>query len=411
MNQKRSILALSLLLSGALALSGCPSDDDDDGSNDAGTDTGVKDTGSTDTGVTDTGSTDTGINDTGVVDTGVDNCLINETVTIDGTAVTIDEATTDPVTQGDTAAVLSCRVPPAPAFQNDYCVVECVDFLGYTPTAQEVDELEVAVFPLYDFGTMTDIDADPTYDHVTGADNDPASRLPVGYIFTSPPNTDCPSGWQLELAFTGNSPGGGDTTLVAEFAYTLRVRTATGSPTWIDTYHYGFIRRNDETSQAAGCGVAEARIPSNRYTFPVVHRSIMESVIGGIGTAIPGSADLTDGLGSGYALLESRDCSSGGGLPMENATLGSTPTPLAGIYPGPAFELDRQALFTSSIGHWFAVGFDEMTATSSTAMGVTGAVGVYSDAMCTEALAGGEFPVIPDSLTFVRFNRENAIIP
>jgi hypothetical protein len=412
MIQKRSLLAFTLLISGALALAGCPSDDDDDGMTDASPDTGVNDTGVTDSGTNDTGTNDTGTNDTGTNDTGVDTCLVNNTVDVAGTGVVVDEATAEPLTQGDTPAVLSCRAPPAPGFQNDYCLVECVDFLGYQPSRPEVEQLQIAVFPLFDFGSMTSFDIDPTYDRATGEDNDPASRLPIGFIFESPQNTDCASGWQLELAFTGNGPGGGDATLLAEFAYMLRVTTSSGAnnPAWVDTYHYGFIRRNDEASNVGACGINEARIPGTRYTFPVVHRSILEDAISNAGSPIPGSADLDDGLGSGYAILESRDCSSGGGLAMENATLGLTPTPIADVYPGAAFELNRTALFTSGIGHWLAVGFEEMTATSSMALDVVGAVGVSSEGTCTEAFAGSEFPVYPDSVTFIRFNRENAII-
>jgi 2',3'-cyclic-nucleotide 2'-phosphodiesterase (5'-nucleotidase family) len=62
-----------LLLTGtlALAVSGCPSDDDDgDGTTDSGVDTGPKDTGADDTGTGDTGTGDTGTGDTGTEDTG-----------------------------------------------------------------------------------------------------------------------------------------------------------------------------------------------------------------------------------------------------------------------------------------------------------------------------------------------------
>ena len=82
----------------------------------------------------------------------------------------------------------------------------------------------------------------------------------------------------------------------------------------------------------------------------------------------------------------------------------------AALYPGDAYELDRTSLFTSEIGQWVAVGFDEMTATSSMSIDVTGASGVTSDGMCTEGFAGSAFPIYPDSVTFFRFNRENSII-
>jgi hypothetical protein len=175
-------------------------------------------------------------------------------------------------------------------------------------------------------------------------------------------------------------------------------------------YHYGFIRRNDEVLVIPACGLNEARVPGIRYTFPIVNRSLLTQAIAAAGAPIPGSANLDDGLGSGYGMLEARDCSSGGGQPMENATLGLAPGPIADVYPGLDFSLNRTNLFTDENGHWLTIGFTEMTDTSSDALEVTGAVGVSSDGTCTEAFAGSQLPIYPDGVTFFRFNRENAIV-
>ena len=116
----------------------------------------------------------------------------------------------------------------------------------------------------------------------------------------------------------------------AETPYVLRIRSVqTSTPAWADMYHYGFIRRNDEVSVTPACGINEARVPGIRYTFPLVHRSLLTNAIGAAGAPVPGSANLDDGLGSGYGLLEARDCSLGGGVAMENATLGIVPAPIA----------------------------------------------------------------------------------
>jgi hypothetical protein len=407
MIRKRSSLLLTLLVS--CALWGCP--DEDDGGTDASTDSGVReDTGvTTDTGV-DTGvRPDTGV-DAGSEDSGEDTCLpASNTVDVSGTAVTVDAPTMAPTISGDTAAVLSCRRPEPPEFSNPYCLVECVDFLGYTPTAAEIQQLEVAAFPLFDIGTMTPIDADPTYDRETGIDNDPQNRVPIGFVFTSPQDSECDSGWQLELAFTGG-PGMGDQTLLGETPYVIRVRSVqTSTPAWADTYHWGFIRRNDELPAIPACGVNETRVPSVRYTFPIVHRSLLDQAIDSAGAAIPGGDDLDDGLGSGYALVESRDCSSGGGQPMENAGLGIVPAPISDVYLGPDFDLTRTTLYTSETGTWLGIGFEEMTATSSMTLDATTASAITRDGTCVEALTGATFRLFPDALTIFRLSREHAL--
>ncbi len=404
----RSLLLIAAL-SASATLGACKGDDD--GGTDAAPDTGAKDTGA-DSGVNDLGFVDTGVTDTGAnEDAGVNLCLVNDTIDVTGTPIRVDEATTFPITESGADAVLSCRHTPPPTFADDYCLVECVDFLGYTPTAEEVQQIEVAVFPLFDLTTMTPVSPDPTYDRTTGVDHDPADRVPIGYILQSTADPQCTSGYQLELGFTGGD-GAGAQTLKAETPYVLRIRsTQTSTPAWVDTYYWQFVRRNDETPDVPACGINEARTPDIRYTFPIFHRSVLQAAISTAGAPIPGSANLDDGFGSGYAALEARDCSSGGGIPMTNATLGMTPTPIFDVYPGPAYELDRSALFTSRIGQWVGVGFSEMTASSSMALDVKAAVGVTTNETCTQAFAGNVFPVYPDALTFVTFNRENAIVP
>lgn len=405
----RTSFGLTLLLFGAVAFfPGCSGDEDDDNS---GMDTGVTDTG--DAGITDTGRPDTGTRpdsgttDTGVMDAGNDTCLPNNMVDVDGTSVTVDEATTEPVTAEGADAVLTCRRAPPPQFSNDYCLVECLDFLGYTPTQAELDQLEFAVFPLEDIsGNPTGVD--PTYSSTTGADKDPNLRLDLGYRVVSQ-STDCDSGYHVELGFTAGI-GAGSESFASEIRYVVRVRAVqTSTPAWVDTYHYGFVRRNDQVPQVPNCGVDEKRVPGRAFVFPVIHDSVVEELVAGAGAAVPGSADLHDNLGTGYAALEARDCSGSNGAKMLSATAGTTPTPIADVYPGDDYALDRTDLFTSATGLWLAVGYDEMTATSSTPMDVAAAMGVTSDGTCTEAHGGTTVPVWPDAVTYVRFSRETTL--
>jgi hypothetical protein len=394
-----------MLSSGAL-LAACDGDDD------GGADTGPADTG-LDSGVFDTGRPDSGIRpdsgdvDTGVPDTGVDNCLPNNTVDVDGTGVRVDEATTPPTSSGGGVAVLSCNRTPPPAFITDYCLVECVTFLGYTPSQAEVDELEFAAYALED-QTMNPTGADPTYDPVTGIDNDPTARAGIASIVAAPPGSQCDSGYQLEIGFTAG-PGAGSESFRSEIRYVVRVRSTTAAPSWVDTYHYDFVRRNDQVPMTSNCGVDETRIPSRAFEFPVIHTSILEDAIAGAGAPVPGSADLFDGRGTGYVVIEARDCAGGGGNPMTNATVGTTPMPISDVYPSDTFALNRTELYTARPGLWFGVGFDAFTATSSLSMDVVGAVGVTSDGMCTEAFGGVSFPVWPDAVTYIRFNRETIL--
>lgn len=401
---------LTLLLFGTVALStGCAGDEDDDTTmmdasvQDTGSDAGTVDTGRPDTGT----PADTGV-DGGMMDAGDDTCLPNETVDVDGTAVTVDEATTLPVTSAGANAVLTCRRAPEPEFSNDYCLVECLDFLGAAPSQAELDQLEFAVFPLEDIsGTPTGVD--PTYSATTGIDNDPNLRLDLGYRVVSQ-SADCDSGYHVELGFTAGI-GAGSESFASEIRYVVRVRAVqTSTPAWVDTYHYRFVRRNDQVPQVGQCGVDEQRVPGRVFEFPVVHKSVIEEVVAGAGAAVPGSDNLFDGLGTGYAVLEARDCSGSGGSRMTNATAGTTPTPITDVYPGDDYALDRTALFTSESGLFVAGGYAEMTATSSASMDVAAAVGVTSDGTCTEAHGGTTFPVWPDAVTYVRFSRETTLI-
>ena len=325
--------------------------------------------------------------------------------------VMVDPASNRPESAGGVPSSLSCSKAEFPApFPSKYCLVECIDFLGHTPTQAELDELDVDVFVgVTELGTETGVD--PTYSSTTGRDRSPAERQPVSFNVRPSPN-DCDGGYQMELGFTagpGTQPG--DVRLDSGTVYIVRVRSATTSSAaaagpWATVYHQNQVRRFDQTPGHT-CTLDEARTPSRDFVFPVVHSSILEEAIAGAGTTVPGSSDLNDQLGTGYLLAESHDCSGAPGVRARNVTFGANPNPLAVVYPGDNYDLNRDDLYTSNVALWFGVGFPGFTDTSSLAQDVVTAAGVGPDG-CTEAFGGVAARVYPDAVTFVRFNRETS---
>jgi hypothetical protein len=338
-------------------------------------------------------------------------CAAGDEVQVDGRGVTVDRAATVPVGAGGDPAALGCIDNPRPempvgGFVAAYCITECVEFLGHTPTAAEVAALELSAFPQdLEDGELVD----PSFDPLTFAERSPRALTGIGARFVESDRNRCPSGWQVEAGFLTL----GAESFETERPYVLRVRTASASDAvdaWVTTYHFDFIRRNDQVPTAGNpCGTDEARIPSRSFTFPVVSRRLLEQAIGASSAPIPGADDLEDGFGNGFAMFEMRECSGATGVPMSHATAGTLPAPLASFYPTTAFAFDRARRESDASGRYLALGFTGTASTASAGMLVHGAVGVTRDGTCTEEFGGITFPVFPDALTFVRTSRETVI--
>jgi hypothetical protein len=390
-----------LLLGGALALTtACSGEDGGDAGVDGGVDSGVV----ADSGVVqDAGFRDAGFPDSGPPRDGGHYCTTNGAVTVDGEAVPVGEPSTIPVTSAGTRGVLSCIDRPPndnPAFINELCFTECLDFFGATPSEGEIQALDVAVF----LQTLNGAPVDPSYDYATGQDRMPEGRTAAGFRITANAQ-DCDSGWQVELGYSNQGA-----VLSAETRYIVRVRTATTAKggVWPTEYLYDFIRRNDQVPMVSVCGNAEQRIPGREFVFPVVPASLLASAATAAGN-VTGADDLFDGLGSGHALLEARDCTGGGGISMAHTTGGFLPAPAGAFYLDDELAVDSAATETAGNGLYLGVGFPGNTATSSATVQVSAAIGATTDGTCTEEFGGLEIPVFSDGVTFVRMNRETVL--
>ena len=195
----------------------------------------------------------------------------------------------------------------------------------------------------------------------------------------------------------------------SETFYTIRVRSSSTSVAFPTTYLYRHIRRNDQGTNSTACQAIEERIPQRDFTFPVVPPNLVAAGVQASTSPIPGSADLRDGLGAGYAMIEVRDCAAGSGVRVMSATAGTLPRPTASFYPGEDFALGANRA-TTGRGLYFALGFPGLTASSSTGISVSAGVGLLrNENTCTEEFGGVVMPVFPDGVTFVRANRENVI--
>jgi len=392
----------TLLLAGALAFgaTACSSSEDTD----AGPDAGVEDSGiHPDATVVDTGIRyDGGVVDSGPPPDAGHYCTMNGEVDVYGTSVAVADVSGTPVSNTGGPAVTSCiDSPPSenPPFISEFCFTECVNFMGATPTEADVMALDVDVFEQ----TMGGNPVDPSYDYATGADRQPGANTTAGFRFV--PNTmNCDSGWQIELGYSNIGH-----VLSSETRYVVRVRTATtANADWPTAYIYNFIRRNDQ-SPDNNCGNDEARIPSRMFEFPVVPASLLSSAVTAAGGNVVGADDLHDGLGSGHALLEARDCAGGGGLTIEGVTAGFSAAPAGAFYLDDDYAVDTTLDETAKTGLFLAVGFPGNTATSSATTNVAAAIGASTDGTCTEEFGGLQIPVYSDGVTLLRMNRETVL--
>lgn len=398
MNSRR--IGFMMVLAGASAAGWVAGCSDDDSSPTVQPDGG---TPPIDIGFPDSGPPpDVGFRDTGPRPDAGHYCAMNDQVTVDGMAVPVDPATeVASLTVG--SASLSCIDSELPnlGFAFGYCITQCLNFFGYTPTAEEVEGLEFAAFPL----TNNDEPVDPSFDYQTYRDREPQSLLPIGFRTLPVESNECSSGWKVELGYSNLGPD----TFESDLLYVIRVRSSSTAAAFATTYLYRQIRRNDQTNNSVACRTEEERIPDVKLTFPVIPATLIDEAVQAGGAAVPGSDDLFDGLGTGYAMVEVRDCSGGSGSLTTGATSGTLPAPVASFYPTEDLMLGTERQ-TSGSGLYFAVGFPGLTATSSGSTDVRVGVGVNRNpGTCTEEYGGITMPIFSDGVTFVRANRETVI--
>lgn len=404
--QRREIsFGWTLAAAGLLALATACSGDDE------GMDAGPRDAGASDSGATvpdsGTGEPDAGFVDAGPPRDGGHYCATNDEVDVNGTSVPVDPATTEPEGPGGLTASLTCiDDPPDPSpFPQQYCITECLDFMGYQPTEDEVRALEFALFRATDANGAP---VDPSFDYDTYQDRSPGAARNFGFQVARNA-MNCDSGWQVELGYNDLVPNpGAAQSFAIDEVFTVRVRTAstaTQDASWPTMYYTNFVRRADET--AANCG-NEQRSPSNNFRWLVVPPTLVDAAVAEAGN-VPGSDDLLDGRGQGYALVEVRDCATGSGGTIAHATGGFVPAPAGTFYLDDTYGLAPDAMETDVFGTFMGVGLGDNTATSSDTADITAAVGLTTDGTCTEEYGGSTMPVYPDSVTFQRFNRETVI--
>ena len=376
------------------------SSDEDGGDSPMQRDTGV-DTGFA---ATDVGFVDSGPRPDGGFSTPTDAghyCAMSDQVSVDGMLVPVDTAQQPAMTSAGEASLSCIDAPPDNgSFVENYCLAQCLDFLGYVPTPEEVGGLEFHAFPV----SLNGAPVDPSFDYQTYQDRQTGARLPIGAQTVQVDTNDCASGWKLEMGYLDL----GADTFDTDTTYIIRVRSSSTSAAFPTTYLYRIIRRVDEGTNSAACRQDPVRIPQRDFSFPVVPTNLVGAGVAAAGRDIPGSDDLYDGLGTGYAIVEVRDCSTGGS-PVAGATAGFLPSPSAFYYLDDDFTVGA-GMSTSLAGIYLGVGFPGLTATSSLSIDVRAGVGVLrNEDTCTEEYGAAVLPVFPDGVTYVRANRETVI--
>lgn len=338
---------------------------------------------------------DSGVRDLGVTDSGprdasaqAEYCVENGAIETEAADIELEgQATTVALNATGNRANLSCidRGPPT-ALLGNIRFEGCLIFAGTAPTRAELAAtLTAQVF--YEINPQTEEVVDPSFDPVTGLNRGPALNVSVEVKDNAP---QCESGLQLELG--AQAPG-----LFTDIPYTIRVRSSTTGGEWLTTYVWGVQARAD-VAGGGGCTPSTCRYPFN---LPLVRRSELQAMITTSGVNIPGSANLDDGQGPGYAYLFARDCTDSA---IEHAVVGFNATPAAQAYLDDGSLFDASLTRTSKSGLYAGLGF---TLTSSLGQTFHGGVGVQRFANeCTEGFGRRAFKVYPDSLTLVLFGRE-----
>lgn len=399
---KQWTLVLGAMIAAAsFACSDSNSNDSGGGGADAG---GFTDAVEQNDATVDAGRVDTGIprTDSGVVDGGEHFCATGDRITVEGAEVVVGMASTPAQRADNSNADLSCidDPPTQDIFSAPIYMRGCFTATGDMLTPEEISKLRIDVFVARDVAMNA---TDPSYDFVTGRDRDPGARQQVEANFD--PNvspTLCPSHLQVDIGF--DAPG---QALGSEVEYIVRVRTSTGAatPVIVPTYFFGVIVRNDQIVGAPldlqNCTSQQCSL---RFDFNVVRATDLATAIAAAQNPIPGSADLTDGLGSGYGMIQTFDCTH---LPIAHAVAGFNPAPLNDGYIDNG--VNYNATESTGEGLYVAVGFPGQAATASTAIQVVGAIGAKRDDTCTEEFGGRKLTIFPDSISVIRSSAETVL--
>ena len=366
---------------------------DDTPESDAGVaDTGARDaTVVPDSGVRDSGPRDTGGgNDASGPDSGMqaEYCVENEIIESPGGDIDLGgSASTVATNATGNRANVSCidRGPPTTLLGN-IRFEGCLIFSGTAPTrAALASSLETALF--YEVHPQTNEVVDPSFDHSTGLNRGTPLNVTVEVRDNAP---QCASGLQLEIG--AQAPG-----VFTDVTYTFRVRSSTTGGEWMTTYVQGILARAD-VAGGGGCTPSTCRFAFN---LPLFRRSEVQAMITTSGVNIPGSANLDDGQGPGYAFVAARDCTDSA---LQHAVVGFSAAPAAEGYLSAQSQFDAALETTSSSGLYAGLGF---TITSSLGRTLHGGVGVQRfQNECTEGFGQRAFRVYPDALSLVFFGRE-----
>lgn len=393
-------ISLAFLVTGTLVTHVACSDDG--GSTDAGFNADAAQVDASapyDSGVLDSGARDAGSRDASAPRDAGFECTENDSVQVAGTTVRVG-ASSMPTLSSGAGADLACELPTMGTFSDPIFFRGCLNVLGTAPTESELAQLEIAVFKARDEESEA---VDPSFDPETFVDRQPTARIPAQIgVNTNVAQAVCASGVQFDIGLDAPTA----TALATETEYVIRVRTATttGAAVWATTYYPGVIARN---------GAIESTLPGECttqscyaiYNLTVLRASTLAAFVGQATPAVPGGADLEDGRGAGYGLVEAYDCNS---IAMQYAVAGFSPSPLSDGYIT-GTTLDLAAAETSASGLYLALGFSSQTAANDQALAVTGAVGADSAGACTEEFAGRVVTVYPDSITVLRTSRENVL--
>lgn len=325
-------------------------------------------------------------------------CTNAGAIDVRGTTVNVDEATAAPLSPRGAASVTTCIDEPAPpALELPVTFRGCVTFVGGSTTAtdNELMGLELDVFLAKNrMGAVVD----PTFDGMTWANRaQPEERIATDVVIDRTPN--CGSGVQIEIGRGSVGPA----SVRSSVEYVIRIRSTAAGGIWATSYHHAAIVFPDRVVGGGG-GRCTPQDCTGQFDLLAIRKTAIGAFNTAAGANPAGSADLDDGVGDGYAIVEAWDC---GRLPMRNATAGFAPAPAGGGYIIDG-TLSTMATATDGSGLYAGLGF---TNTSSLAAAtVTGAVGILRDAdTCTEEFSGAAFRVYPDSVSILRSGRVHGL--
>ncbi|MBI2375101.1 MAG: hypothetical protein HYV07_13980 [Deltaproteobacteria bacterium] len=331
------------------------------------------------------------------VDAGAEDlrCVENGVIAVGAANVSVDETTT-PATVAGGSPDLSCVGEDAPrVLAGGVTFRACLHVLGGTLTRQQAeDQLSIAIFKSFDDqGTEDRVDPAKSAD---GSDRRADRRISPDVVYST--NVDCPSGVQVELGRAALA----EHQLKADLPYVIRLSdssTIAGSGgRWATSYVFGAAVNTSDLEAGSGLGGnCSPNVCRGRVDLFAAGAAWLKDQVTRTGAVVEGGTDLTDGVGDGYAMVQTNDCKD---APLEHATAGFAPEPSEAAYLGADRVVSPTATETADLGLYLGLGFADTSSTSPTT--ITAAVGVSSDGTCTEEYAGAQLFVYPDALSVLR---------